>query len=129
MLKRGTSRSKDRLVPIIADEARTFGMEGLFRQVVSTARTASSTPAGREQVAYYKKKTKGRNSAGRTSTGWAQASGWRRRPLTAPTSADDPVLHLYSMFGFQRIGDACAGRREPASSRLLIGGLPVIVLR
>ncbi|SUC39499.1 pyruvate dehydrogenase subunit E1 [Proteus mirabilis] len=51
---------KDRLVPIIADEARTFGMEGLFRQIgIYSPNGQQYTPQDREQVAYYKEDVKG----------------------------------------------------------------------
>ncbi len=51
---------KDRLVPIIADEARTFGMEGLFRQIgIYSPNGQQYTPQDREQVAYYKEDEKG----------------------------------------------------------------------
>jgi len=51
---------KDRLVPILADEARTFGMEGLFRQIgIYSSNGQQYTPQDREQVAYYKEDEKG----------------------------------------------------------------------
>ncbi|VTP64088.1 Pyruvate dehydrogenase E1 component [Leclercia adecarboxylata] len=78
---------KDRLVPIIADEARTFGMEGLFRQIgIYSPNGQQYTPQDREQVAYYKKTRKVR-SCRKVLTSWAQAHpGWLLRPLTAPTT-------------------------------------------
>lgn len=77
---------KDRLVPIIADEARTFGMEGLFRQIgIYSPNGQQYTPQDREQVAYYKEDEKGQILQ-EGSTSWAQAHpGWLRRLLTAPT--------------------------------------------
>ena len=86
---------KDRLVPIIADEARTFGMEGLFRQIgIYSPNGQQYTPQDREQVAYYKEDEKGQILQEGINELGAGASGWLLRPPTAPTTADDPVLHL-----------------------------------
>lgn len=77
---------KDRLVPIIADEARTFGMEGLFRQIgIYSPNGQQYTPQDREQVAYYKEDEKGQILQEGINELGAGASGWLRRPLTAPT--------------------------------------------
>ncbi len=63
---------KDRLVPIIADEARTFGMEGLFRQIgIYSPNGQQYTLQDREQVAYYKDEKV--RSCRKGSTNWAQA--------------------------------------------------------
>ena len=106
---------KDRLVPIIADEARTFGMEGLFRQIGIYSPTRSEVHARRTvmQVAYYKEDEKMvRVSAGRDQrAGRRVHPGWQRRPLTATNNLPMiPFYIYYSMFGFQRIGDSSAGR-------------------
>lgn len=78
---------KDRLVPIIADEARTFGMEGLFRQIgIYSPNGQQYTPQDREQVAYYKEDEKGQILQEGINELGAGASGWLRRPLTAPTT-------------------------------------------
>lgn len=77
---------KDRLVPIIADEARTFGMEGLFRQIgIYSPNGQQYTPQDREQVAYYKEDEKGQILQEGINELGAGASGWLLRPLTAPT--------------------------------------------
>lgn len=77
---------KDRLVPIIADEARTFGMEGLFRQIgIYSPNGQQYTPQDREQVAYYKEDEKGQILQEGINELGAGCSGWQRRPLTAPT--------------------------------------------
>lgn len=77
---------KDRPVPIIADEARTFGMEGLFRQIgIYSPNGQQYTPQDREQVAYYKEDEKGQilqegiNELGAASSRLAAATS------TAPT--------------------------------------------
>lgn len=78
---------KDRLVPIIADEARTFGMEGLFRQIgIYSPNGQQYTPQDREQVAYYKEDEKGQILQEGINELGAGASGWLLRPLTAPTT-------------------------------------------
>ena len=78
---------KDRLVPIIADEARTFGMEGLFRQIgIYSPNGQQYTPQDREQVAYYKEDEKGQILQEGINELGAGASGWPLRPLTAPTT-------------------------------------------
>lgn len=78
---------KDRPVPIIADEARTFGMEGLFRQIgIYSPNGQQYTPQDREQVAYYKEDEKGQILQEGINELGAGASGWPLRPLTAPTT-------------------------------------------
>ncbi|XPE24577.1 hypothetical protein ACNKHM_07140 [Shigella sonnei] len=97
---------KDRLVPIIADEARTFGMEGLFRQIGIYSPTVSSTPRRTASRLLTIKKTRKVRSAGRD-----QRAGRRLFLLAAATSHSTnnlpmiPFYIYYSMFGFQRIGD------------------------
>ncbi len=100
---------KDRLVPIIADEARTFGMEGLFRQIRYLQPERSAVhPQDREQVAYYKEDEKGQilqeGINGAQVAGYLP--GWQRRPLYSTNNLPMiPFYIYYSMFGFQRIGD------------------------
>ncbi|VFS14090.1 pyruvate dehydrogenase subunit E1 [Enterobacter cancerogenus] len=101
---------KDRLVPIIADEARTFGMEGLFRQIgyLQPERPGSTPPQDREQVAYYKEDEKGQilqegiNELGAGASWLAAATSYSTNNLPMI-----PFYIYYSMFGFQRIGDLC----------------------
>ncbi|MCX2959282.1 MAG: hypothetical protein N6V49_11125, partial [Serratia symbiotica] len=51
---------KNLIVPIVADEARTFGMEGLFRKIgIYSSSGQKYTPQDREQIAYYKEDKKG----------------------------------------------------------------------
>ncbi|GAB1440615.1 hypothetical protein MASR2M36_34000 [Providencia sp.] len=98
---------KERLVPIIADEARTFGMEGLFRQIgIYSPKGQQYTPQDREQVAYYKEDSKGQilqegiNELGAGSSWLAAATSYSTNNLPMI-----PFYIYYSMFGFQRIGD------------------------
>lgn len=100
---------KDRLVPIIADEARTFGMEGLFRQIgIYSPNGQQYTPQDREQVAYYKEDEKGQilqegiNELGAGASWLAAATSYSTNNLPMI-----PFYIYYSMFGFQRIGDLC----------------------
>ncbi len=100
-------RLKEHLVPIVADEARTFGMEGLFRQIgIYAPEGQKYTPVDADQLMFYKESQDGQllqegiNEAG-AFTSW----------LTAATSYANhgvpmiPFYIYYSMFGFQRIGD------------------------
>ncbi len=107
---------KDRLVPIIADEARTFGMEGLFRQIgIYSPNGQQYTPQDREQVAYYKEDEKGQilqegiNELGAGCSWLAAATSYSTNNLPMI-----PFYIYYSMFGFQRIGDLCWRRRASA---------------
>lgn len=98
---------KDRIVPIIADEGRTFGMEGLFRQIgIYNSLGQKYIPVDREQLLYYKEDKKGQilqegiNELGACAS-WLAAA-------TSYSSNDFPMIPFYiyySMFGFQRIGD------------------------
>lgn len=115
---------KDRIVPIIADEARTFGMEGLFRQIgIYSPNGQQYTPQDREQVAYYKEDEKGQilqegiNELGAAAS-WLAAA-------TSYSSNDFPMIPFYiyySMFGFQRIGDLCWAAGDQQARGFLIGG-------
>jgi pyruvate dehydrogenase E1 component len=96
-----------RVVPIVADEARTFGMEGMFRQLgIFSQQGQLYEPVDRDQVMYYREDKKGQileegiNEAGATAD-WIAAA-------TAYSSSNRivvPFYIFYSMFGFQRVGD------------------------
>ncbi|WP_213991603.1 pyruvate dehydrogenase (acetyl-transferring), homodimeric type [Sodalis sp. dw_96] len=115
---------KDRLVPIIADEARTFGMEGLFRQIgIYSPNGQQYTPQDREQVAYYREDEKGQilqegiNELGAASSWLAAATSYSSNDLPMI-----PFYIYYSMFGFQRIGDLCWAAGDQQARGFLIGG-------
>ncbi|EGY28488.1 pyruvate dehydrogenase [Candidatus Regiella insecticola 5.15] len=115
---------KDRIVPIIADEARTFGMEGLFRQIgIYSPEGQQYTPQDREQVAYYKEDTKGQilqegiNELGAAASWLAAATSYSTNDLPMI-----PFYIYYSMFGFQRIGDLCWAAGDQQARGFLIGG-------
>lgn len=115
---------KDRLVPIIADEARTFGMEGLFRQIgIYSPNGQQYTPQDREQVAYYKEDEKGQilqegiNELGAGASWLAAATSYSTNNLPMI-----PFYIYYSMFGFQRIGDLLWAAGDQKARGFLIGG-------
>lgn len=115
---------KDRLVPIIADEARTFGMEGLFRQIgIYSPNGQQYTPQDREQVAYYKEDEKGQilqegiNELGAGASWLATATSYSTNNLPMI-----PFYIYYSMFGFQRIGDLLWAAGDQKARGFLIGG-------
>ncbi|MFL0810760.1 MAG: pyruvate dehydrogenase (acetyl-transferring), homodimeric type [Agarilytica sp.] len=96
-----------RVVPIVPDEARTFGMEGMFRQLgIYSSQGQQYTPHDRDQVMYYKEDKKGQileegiNEAGAMSAWVACATAY-----STYKTALVPFYVYYSMFGFQRIGD------------------------
>lgn len=98
---------KERIVPILADEGRTLGMEGLFRQIGIYQRGGQQyTPHDREDVSYYREDGKGQllqegiNEAGATSMWLAAGTSYSVHNLPLI-----PFYSYYSMFGFQRVGD------------------------
>jgi len=115
---------KKRIVPIIADEARTFGMEGLFRTVgIYNSEGQIYTPQDKEQLSYYKEEKTGQIlQEGISELG--AASSW----LAAATSYSSnncpmiPFFIYYSMFGFQRIGDLFWAAGDQQARGFLIGG-------
>ena len=113
-----------RIVPILADEARTFGMEGLFRQIgIYSPHGQQYTPQDKELVAYYKEDQKGQviqdgiNELGAMSS-WLAAA-------TSYSTNDCPMIPFYvyySMFGFQRIGDLAWAAGDQQARGFLVGG-------
>ena len=112
-----------RIVPIIPDEARTFGMEGLFRQVGIYANEGQKyVPQDADQVAYYREDKKGQvlqegiNELGAMAS-WV-ASGTSYSTCTATTI---PFYIYYSMFGFQRVGDLAWAAGDSQARGFLLG--------
>lgn len=111
------------IVPIIPDEARTFGMEGLFRQYgIYSPVGQLYTPVDRDQVMYYKEAKDGQvleegiNEAGAFCS-WIAAG-------TSYSVNDIPMIPFYiyySMFGFQRIGDLAWAAADARTKGFLIG--------
>ena len=98
-----------RVVPIVADEARTFGMEGLFRQIGIYAPFGQKyKPMDAEQLMFYREDTAGQvlqegiTEAGAFCSWLAAATSYSTNNLPML-----PFFIFYSMFGMQRIGDLC----------------------
>ena len=113
-----------RIVPIVPDEARTFGMEGMFRQLgIYSSVGQLYEPVDKNQVMFYREDKKGQileegiNEAGAMSS-WIAAA-------TAYSTYNQPMLPFYifySMFGFQRIGDLAWAAGDSRAKGFLIGG-------
>ncbi|MFP3037056.1 MAG: pyruvate dehydrogenase (acetyl-transferring), homodimeric type [Arsenophonus sp.] len=115
---------KDRLVPIVCDEARTFGMEGLFQKIgIYNSNGQKYHPQDREQLAYYKENEKGQilqegiNELGAASSWLAAATSYSTNNLPMI-----PFYIYYSIFGFQRIGDLLWAAGDQQARGFLIGG-------
>jgi len=113
-----------RIVPIVADEARTFGMEGLFRQIgIYSPHGQTYQPVDSDQLMFYKEDIKGQllqegiTEAGAMSSWIAAATSYANSNL-----AMMPFFIYYSMFGFQRIGDLCWAAGDMRARGFLIGG-------
>lgn len=115
---------KQAVVPIVADESRTFGMEGLFRQVgIYSPFGQRYQPEDRQQLMYYREDEKGQllqeglSEAGAMSSWIAAASSY--------ASNDVPMIPFYiyySMFGFQRVGDLAWAAGDLRARGFIIGG-------
>ena len=113
-----------RIVPIVPDEARTFGMEGMFRQLgIYSAVGQLYQPVDHGQVMYYKEDKKGQIlEEGITEAG--AMSAWIAA-ATAYSSHNQPMLPFYafySLFGFQRIGDLAWAAGDIHARGFLMGG-------
>ena len=112
-----------RVVPIVPDEARTFGMEGMFRQMgIYSSVGQLYDPADSNQVMFYREDKEGQMlEEGITEAG--AFSAW----LGAATSysvSNYPLIPFYiyySMFGFQRVGDLCWAAGDSQARGFLIG--------
>ena len=112
-----------RLVPIVADEARTFGMEGLFRQIGIYAPFGQKyKPVDRDQLMYYREDTAGQVLQEGITEAGAFAS-WLACATSYSTNdfALMPFYIYYSMFGFQRIGDAAWQAGDMRARGFLLG--------
>ncbi len=113
-----------RVVPIVPDEARTFGMEGLFRQLgIYSSAGQLYTPVDSKQVMFYKEAKNGQileegiNEAGSFCSWIAAATAYSTHNVTMI-----PFYIFYSMFGFQRIGDLAWAAGDSRARGFLIGG-------
>ncbi len=112
------------VVPIVPDEARTFGMEGMFRQLgIYSHQGQLYTPVDSDQVMYYREDKQGQilqegiNEAGAMSSWIAAATSYANHGITMI-----PFYIYYSMFGFQRIGDLAWAAGDMRARGFLIGG-------
>ena len=112
-----------RVVPIVPDEARTFGMEGMFRQLgIYSSQGQLYTPHDAGGIMYYKEDEKGQileegiNESGAMSAWLAAATSYstNNTPLV-------PFYIFYSMFGFQRVGDLAWAAGDSQARGFLIG--------
>ncbi|MEJ2801959.1 pyruvate dehydrogenase E1 component [Comamonas sp. BIGb0124] len=113
-----------RVVPILVDEARTFGMEGLFRQIgIYNPKGQLYTPVDKDQVMYYREDKAGQilqegiNEAGGMSSWIAAATSY-----STNNRIMIPFYVYYSMFGFQRIGDLAWAAGDMQARGFLLGG-------
>jgi pyruvate dehydrogenase E1 component len=113
-----------RVVPILVDEARTFGMEGLFRQIgIYNPKGQQYTPVDKDQVMYYREDKAGQilqegiNEAGGMSSWIAAATSY-----STSNRIMVPFYVYYSMFGFQRIGDLAWAAGDMQARGFLLGG-------
>ena len=111
-------------MPILADESRTFGMEGLFRQIgIYAPEGQKYTPVDKDQVMYYKEAADGQllqegiNEAGAMSSWIAAATSY-----SSNNRIMIPFFIYYSMFGFQRIGDLAWAAGDMQARGFLLGG-------
>ncbi|SMN00849.1 Pyruvate dehydrogenase E1 component [uncultured Candidatus Thioglobus sp.] len=113
-----------KIVPIIPDEARTFGMEGLFRQLgIYSSSGQLYQPEDSDKVMWYKEDIKGQvlqegiNEAGAISDWIAAATAYATHNTTMI-----PFYIYYSKFGFQRVGDLAWAAGDMQAKGFLIGG-------
>ncbi|OGV51557.1 MAG: pyruvate dehydrogenase (acetyl-transferring), homodimeric type [Legionellales bacterium RIFCSPHIGHO2_12_FULL_42_9] len=113
-----------RIVPIVPDESRTFGMEGLFRQIgIYSSVGQLYIPEDKNQLMYYREALDGQileegiNEAGAFCSWMAAATSYSSNNLMMI-----PFYIYYSMFGFQRIGDLAWAAGDMQARGFLLGG-------
>ncbi|HEY2864828.1 MAG TPA: pyruvate dehydrogenase (acetyl-transferring), homodimeric type [Casimicrobiaceae bacterium] len=112
------------IVPIVPDESRTFGMEGLFRQLgIWNQRGQLYTPQDADQLMFYKESKTGQvlqegiNEPGAMCDWMAAATSYSTHGVPMI-----PFYIFYSMFGFQRVGDLAWAAGDMRSRGFLLGG-------
>ena len=112
------------VVPVVPDESRTFGMEGMFRQLGIYSHVGQLySPQDAEQLMYYKEDKKGQileegiNEAGAMSSWIAAATSYSTHGQSMI-----PFYIYYSMFGFQRAGDLAWAAGDMRARGFLLGG-------
>ncbi|HYN27820.1 MAG TPA: pyruvate dehydrogenase (acetyl-transferring), homodimeric type, partial [Burkholderiales bacterium] len=113
-----------RVVPIVPDESRTFGMEGMFRQLgIWSSVGQLYTPQDADQLMFYKEDKNGQilqegiNEPGAMSSWIAAATSYSTHGVSMI-----PFYIYYSMFGFQRIGDLAWAAGDQRARGFLLGG-------
>ncbi|MCW2958876.1 MAG: aceE, partial [Solirubrobacterales bacterium] len=113
-----------RVVPIVPDESRTFGMEGMFRQLGIFSQVGQLySPEDSEQLMFYREDKHGQilqegiNEPGAMSSWIAAATSYANHGV-----AMIPFYVYYSMFGFQRVGDLAWAAGDSRARGFLIGG-------
>ena len=114
----------ERIVPIVPDESRTFGMEGMFRQLGIFSQVGQLyQPQDRDQLMYYREDKRGQilqegiNEPGAFSSWLAAATSYANHGI-----AMVPFYIYYSMFGFQRVGDLAWAAGDSRARGFLLGG-------
>jgi pyruvate dehydrogenase E1 component len=112
------------IVPIVPDESRTFGMEGMFRQLAIYSSVGQLyRPEDADQLMYYKEDKSGQilqegiNEAGATCSWIAAATSYSTHGVSMI-----PFYIFYSMFGFQRVGDLAWAAGDSRARGFLLGG-------
>ena len=114
----------DRIVPIVPDEARTFGMEGLFRQLgIYASQGQVYEPQDSDQVMYYREDKRGQI----LQEGICEAGGLSSFTAAGTAYSNHgfeliPFYIFYSMFGFQRVGDLIWAAGDSQARGFLLGG-------
>ncbi|MBM4227017.1 MAG: pyruvate dehydrogenase (acetyl-transferring), homodimeric type [Gammaproteobacteria bacterium] len=113
-----------RVVPIVPDEARTFGMEGMFRQLgIYSSVGQLYEPVDHDELMYYREDIKGQileegiNEAGAMCSWIGAATSYSSHDLQMI-----PFYIFYSMFGFQRVGDLAWAAGDMQARGFLLGG-------
>ena len=113
-----------RVVPIVPDESRTFGMEGMFRQLGIYSQVGQLySPEDADQLMWYREDAKGQileegiTEAGAISSWIAAATSYANHGMPMV-----PFFIFYSMFGFQRVGDLIWAAGDSRSRGFLVGG-------
>ena len=112
------------IVPIVPDEARTFGMESLFRQIGIYSHVGQLyEPVDKDSLLYYKEATNGQileegiTEAGSMSSFIAAGTAYANHGVNTI-----PFYIYYSMFGFQRMGDLAWAAADMRVKGFLVGG-------
>lgn len=118
------SNIKQRIVPILVDESRTFGLEGLFRQIgIFSTKGQLYTPEDKSQLMYYREDERGQLLQQGISEAGGMAS-WTAAATSYSTTGEPmiPFFVYYSMFGFQRFGDLVWAAGDAQARGFIVGG-------